>query len=306
MAFAIIAFLCVFGVIASLGLMMFYREAMIQRITAVINERHQKNQKGGLAGKLESAQSQLGMVLQKIERVVPKSQSEVSVVRQRLIRAGFRTDTAMKLFYATKLLTPLGFAAIVTFSGLAKQNAFVFYAAALGLGYLAPDFWLGRKIKKRQGELRRTLPDVLDLLVVCLEAGLGMDQATARTAQELAGTHPIIADELDVMVLEQRAGRPRAEAWRNLSDRSDVDVVRNLVSTIVQAEQFGTSIAKTLRTHSDTMRTQRIQQVEEMAAKTTVKLIFPLVLFIFPCLFLVTLGPAIIIIMDQFKNLLGQ
>ncbi|HTX74941.1 MAG TPA: type II secretion system F family protein [Terracidiphilus sp.] len=305
MGFALVAFLGVFGVIASIGVLLFYREAMIQRISAVISERQQK-QKKGLAGKLESAQNQLGVVLEKIERVVPKSQSEVSVVQQRLIRAGFRRDSAMKVFYASKLLCPLALAAVITVTGLAKQSPFVFYAAALGLGYLAPDFWLGRKIKNRQGEIRRTLPDVLDLLIVCLEAGLGMDQATARTTQELATTHPIIADEMDVMVLEQRAGRPRAEAWRNLAERTDVDVVRNLVSTIVQAEQFGTSIAKTLRTHSDTMRTQRVQQVEEQAAKTTVKLIFPLVLFIFPCLFLVVLGPAIIIISDQFKQLLGQ
>ena len=303
MTFAIIAFLSVFVVVGSVGVLMFYREAMIQRISSVINERQQKK---GLAGKLESAQDTLGVVIEKIERVVPKSQSEVSVVQQRLIRAGFRRDFAMKVFYACKLLVPLALAAVVTVTGLAKQNAFVFYAAALGLGYLAPDFWLGRKIKARQAEIRRTLPDVLDLLVVCLEAGLGMDQATARTTQELAGTHPVIADELDVLVLEQRAGRPRSESWKNLADRTDVDVVRNLVSTIVQAEQFGTSIAKTLRTHSDSMRTQRIQAVEEMAAKTTIKLIFPLVFFIFPCLFLVTLGPAIIIMMDQFKELLGH
>ncbi len=304
MAFAVVAFLSVFLLIASVGVMLFYREAMVQRITAVINERQQK--KKGLAGKLESAQSQLGMVLGKIERVVPKSQSEISVVQQRLIRAGFRKESALKLFYASKLLVPAAFAVVVTVSGLAKQNAFMFYAAAVGLGYLAPDFWLGRKIKFRQSEIRRTLPDVLDLLVVCLEAGLGMDQATARTGLELSPTHPVIADELDLLAIEQRAGRPRAEAWRNLSDRTDVDVVRNLVSTIVQAEQFGTSIAKTLRIHSDSMRTQRIQQVEEMAAKTTIKMIFPLVLFIFPCLFLVTLGPAMIIMSDQFKQLLNR
>lgn len=303
MTFAIIAFLSVFVVIGSIGVLMFYREAMIQRISSVINERQQKK---GLAGKLESAQDTLGVVIEKIERVVPKSQSEVSVVQQRLIRAGFRRDFAMKVFYSCKLLVPVALAAIITVSGLAKQSPFVFYAAALGLGYLAPDFWLGRKIKARQAEIRRTLPDVLDLLVVCLEAGLGMDQATARTTQELASTHPVIADEMDVLVLEQRAGRPRAESWKNLADRTDVDAVRNLVSTIVQAEQFGTSIAKTLRTHSDSMRTQRIQHVEEMAAKTTIKLIFPLVFFIFPCLFLVTLGPAIIIMMDQFKQLLGH
>jgi tight adherence protein C len=138
----------------------------------------------------------------------------------------------------------------------------VIYVAALGLGYLGPDFWLGRKIKARQKKVRLAVPDVLDLLVICVEAGLGLDQATARTARELNRAHPAISDELEVVALEQRAGRPRADAWRHMAERTDVDVVRNLVSLLVQSEQFGTSIAKSLRTHSDTLRTQRIQEVE--------------------------------------------
>jgi len=178
------------------------------------------------------------------------------------------------------------------------------YAAALGIGYLAPDFWLGKKISSRQKKIRLGLPDVLDLLVICVEAGLGLDQATQRTADELAEAQPACADELSIVALEQRAGRGRADAWRHMSERTDVDSVRNLVSMLIQSEQFGTSVAKTLRTHSDTLRTQRIQQVEEMAAKTTVKLIFPLVLFIFPCLFLVTLGPAVIMMSESFKEYL--
>jgi tight adherence protein C len=303
MSFVIIVFVSVFLLIASIGSLLFYREAMMQRISAVVFERPEKR---GIAGTLEKAGESLGVVLEKVEKVVPKSQSEVSVVRQRLIRAGFRKDAAMKAFYASKLLVPLGLCMILSFTSFAKESPFTFYAGALGLGYLAPDFRLGRKIKQRQSEIRRSLPDVLDLLVICLEAGLGMDQATARTAKELAGTHPILADELDIVVLEQRAGRPRSDSWRNMADRTDVDVVRSLVSTLVQSEQFGTSIAKTLRTHSDTMRTQRVQQVEEQAAKTTIKLIFPLVLFIFPCLFLVTLGPAIIMISEQFKQSFGN
>lgn len=299
----IIVFVSVFLLVASLGLLLFYREAMVQRISSVIFDRPQKR---GIAGTIEKASDTLGVVLEKVEKVVPKSKSEVSVVQQRMIRAGFRDESAMKYFYASKALVPLAFCIALSFTSFAKDNPFIFYAGGLGLGYIAPDFWLGRKIKNRQSEIRRSLPDVLDLLVICLEAGLGMDQATARTAQELSGTHPILADELDMVVLEQRAGRARSDAWRNLSERTDVDVVRSLVSAIVQAEQFGTSIAKTLRTHSDTMRVQRVQQVEEQAAKTTVKLIFPLVLFIFPCLFLVTLGPALIVITDQFKQFLNK
>jgi tight adherence protein C len=141
------------------------------------------------------------------------------------------------------------------------------------------------------------------MLVICIEAGLGVDQATARTAQELRFAQPAIADELGIIVLEQHAGRARADAWRNFSDRSDVDSVRNLVTILIQSEQFGTSVAKTLRVHSETMRSQRRQKVEEQAAKTTIKLIFPLVFFIFPSLFLVTLGPAIIIITQSFTQL---
>ena len=303
MLFTIVAFAAVFLLVASLGLLLFYREAMVQRIGAVVFDRPQKR---GIAGTIEKAGESLGVVLEKVEKVVPRSQNETSVVQQRLIRAGFRNDSAMKYFYATKALVPLALCVAMSFTSFAKESPFIFYAGALGLGYLAPDFWLGRKIKNRQSEIRRTLPDVLDLLVICLEAGLGMDQATARTAQELAGTHPILADELDIVVLEQRAGRPRSDSWRNMSDRTDVDVVRSLVSTLVQSEQFGTSIAKTLRTHSDTMRTQRVQQIEEAAAKTTIKLIFPLVLFIFPCLFLVTLGPAMIVISEQFKEFFNK
>ena len=303
MSFAIVVFLSVFLLIGSLGFLLFYREAMVQRIAAVVFDRPQKS---GIAGTIEKAGESLGVVLEKVEKVVPKSQSEISVIQQRMVRAGYRNESALKYFYASKAITPIVLCALLWFTSFAKESPFIFYAGGLGLGYLAPDFWLGRKIKKRQEEIRRSLPDVLDLLVICLEAGLGMDQATTRTATELADTHPIIADELDLIVLEQRAGRPRSDCWRHMADRTDVDVVRNLVSTLVQAEQFGTSIAKTLRTHSDTMRTQRVQQIEEQAAKTTVKLIFPLVLFIFPCMFIVTIGPAIIVIQEQFKNLFNQ
>jgi tight adherence protein C len=142
---------------------------------------------------------------------------------------------------------------------------------------------------------------VLDLLVICIEAGLSLDQATDRTARELSEAQPELCDELNIVVLEQRAGRPRADAWKHLADRTAVDCVRNLTTMLVQAEAFGTSIAKTMRVHSDTLRTQRVQAVEEAAAKATIKLIFPLVFFIFPSLFLVVLGPAFISIMESFK-----
>ena len=301
MGFAVFTFCCVFLLLASGGLLLFYRAAMVKRISAVITQRKQER---SLVATLQQTGSSLGVVVEKFEKVVPKSHAEVSVAQQRLIRAGFRNDSAVSFFYGTKVIVALTLCAIVFTTGLGTQSPFVFYAVALVLGYLAPDFWVGKKIKSRQKKIKMGLPDVLDLLVICVEAGLGLDQATARTSQELMVAQPAVADELSIVALEQRAGRPREDAWRHMAERTDVDSVRNLVSMLVQSEQFGTSIAKTLRTHSDTLRVQRIQQVEEMAAKTTIKLIFPLVFFIFPCLFLVTLGPAVILMSESFKEFL--
>jgi tight adherence protein C len=301
MGFAIFIFCVVFLLIASGGLLLFYREAMIERISSAITG--QEVQKKSLLDTLHQSGASLGGVVERFERILPRSQAESSVVQQRLIRAGYRSDSAVKIFYGTKVLVPLFLCFLALASGLANQGAFFVYATALGLGFLAPDFWLGRKISTRQKKIRLGLPDVLDLLVICIEAGLSLDQATVRTAEELATVQPELSDELNIVVLEQRAGRPRSDAWKHMAERTGEDSVRSLVSMLVQSEQFGTSIARTLRVHSDTLRTQRVQQVEEMAAKTTIKLLFPLVLFIFPSLFLVTLGPAVILMSESFKTL---
>jgi tight adherence protein C len=295
MGFAAITFLVLFLLIASGGLLVFYREAMLQRISAVVTPRTQFG--------IRQRRISLGEIVQRFDRILPRSQAEASVTRQRLIRAGFRNESGVSIFYGAKLLVPLGLCCFTLLSGLASYSPFFVVVTALGVGFLLPDFWLGRQIAKRQSAIRRGLPDVLDLLVICMEAGQSLDQATARTAEELKRAQPEISDELGVVVLEQRAGRPRADAWRNFAKRADVDSVRNLVSVLIQSEQFGTSIAKTLRIHADTLRTQRKQQVEEQAAKTSVKLVFPLVLFIFPSIFLVTLGPAAIIIQESFQKI---
>jgi tight adherence protein C len=300
MGISIFAFAVAFLLIASGGLLLFYREAMLQRIAEVINPNAKKKT---LLSSFQDSGFSIGGVVTHFDSVLPKSQAEVSVVKQRLIRAGYRKENTIRIFYGSKVVTPILLCAAALVSGVGAMNPFFVYATCLGIGFLGPDFWLGRQIKKRQSKIRRGLPDVLDLLVICIEAGLGLDQATVRTSEELARAQPELCDELYVVVLEQRAGRPRQETWKHLAERTDVDCIRNLVTMMVQAEQFGTSIGKTLRTHSDTLRTQRIQQVEEAAAKTTIKLIFPLVFFIFPSLFLVVLGPPIIIMMDSFKTL---
>lgn len=301
MGFVIVTFCCVFLLLASAGLLLFYRGAMIKRISSIVSQRKQER---SLVETLQQTGTSLGVVVEKFEKVIPRTQAEVGVVQQRLIRAGFRKDSAVSFFYGSKVFVILALCAVVFATGIGHDSPFIMYAAALGIGYLGPDFWLGRQIKARQKKIRLGLPDVLDLLVICVEAGLGLDQATARTSQELMKAQPAVADELSIVALEQRAGRPREDAWRHIAERTDVDTVRNLVSMLVQSEQFGTSIAKTLRTHSDTLRVQRIQQVEEMAAKTTIKLIFPLVLFIFPCLFLVVLGPVGILMSESFREYL--
>jgi tight adherence protein C len=299
MGFAAITFLVIFLLIGSAGLLLFYREAMMQRLSAVVAPRAKQ---GRLRTAIQQTGSSFGDAMGHLERIVPKSQAEVSVVQKRLTLAGYRSESAPKFLYGAKVLVPLTLCLLVIVTGIGSINPFVVYATALGLGFLAPDFWLGRKIKRRQDQIRKGLPDVLDLLVICIEAGLSLDHATTRTAEELARIQPALSDELSITVLEQRAGISRQDAWKHLSDRTGVESVRNLVTILIQSEKFGTSVAKTLRTHSDTLRTQRKQKVEELAAKTTVKLVFPLVFFIFPSLFLVTLGPAGIVMAESFQK----
>lgn len=304
MLYVILIFGAMFLLIASGGLLLFYREAMLERIHEVINPQPAKAK--SLLNTIQDTGLSVGGLLERLQHVLPKSKAEVSVVLTRLTRAGYRNESAVKIFYGCKVLGPVVLCAVAFFTNLASLGAFFVYASCLALGFLAPDFWLGKKIAARQKRIRRGLPDVLDLLVICVEAGLSLDQATARTAKELNNALPDLCDELNIVVLEQRAGRARADAWKNMVERTDEESVRNMVSMLIQSEQLGTSVAKTLRVHSDTLRTQRIQQVEEQAAKTSVKLVFPLVFFIFPALFLVTLGPAGIVMMESFSKMLGK
>jgi len=246
----------------------------------------------------------MGNISDQFEKMLPKNQAETSSLQKRLTQAGYRTDTGVNIFRGIRILLPAFFLALVWITGAVTLiSPLVVSALALAIGYLLPDIGLRYLISQRQKKVRRGLPDVLDMLVICIEAGLSLDQATQRTAQELGPSQPILSDELGLVVLEQRAGRPRSEAWKNMAERTGEENVRNLVSMLVQAEQFGTSVAKTLRVHSDTLRTKRVQQIEEAAAKLTVKIIFPLVFFIFPSLFVVTLGPAMITISETFNQM---
>jgi tight adherence protein C len=303
MGVAVLSFCAIFLLIASGGLLVFYRETIQARIAAAINPQVKQR---SLKIKLQDTGNLLGGMVEHLERVVPRTEAEVSVVQQRLITAGFREDTAVKYFYSAKVLCPLTLCAIALFSGLGGTSPIFIYIACAGIGFLIPDFALGKLISNRQSKIRRGLPDVLDMLVICVEAGLSLDQATARTAEELQRAQPVLSDELGMVALEQRAGSARSDAWKHLADRTGVDSVRNLVSMLVQSEQFGTSIAKTLRVHSDMLRTKRVQEIEEKAAKLSIKLLFPLVLFIFPALFVVVIGPAAIIMAQSFKTMFNH
>lgn len=302
MGIALFTFLAIFLLIGSLGLLLFYRAAMMERLSAVIAPRTERGVSNWL--NVGRAGDSLKAVVQPFEKVLPKSPSEVSVIEKRLMRAGYRDDGAARLFYGAKVLVPILACVILVVTGIGRNNMFFVYATALAIGFLAPDFWLGNRIKARQLEIRLGFPEFLDLCVVCIEAGLSLDQALVRSVEELRLSQPEISDELSLVILEQRAGRPRTEAWKNLADRVDIDVIRSLAASINQADQFGTSIAKILRVQADTLRIQRRQDVEEQAAKTSVKLVFPLVLFIFPSIFVVTAGPAFIIMAESFEKFL--
>ncbi len=224
-------------------------------------------------------------------------------VTRRLALAGYREPYHTDVFMGSKLLLPVLGAAIAAFF---IKSSTIFWFFALGsLGFFAPELWLGRAITARREEIRLSLPDALDLLVICMEAGLGMDQALIRVGQELRISHPQLSEEFLLINLEQRAGKPRVEAWRNMADRTGLEVVRSFVNMLVQTERFGTPISRSLGNFADALRLKRRQQAEEQAAKTTIKMIFPLVLFIFPSMFIVLLGPAIISISKTMKNVFG-
>ena len=230
----------------------------------------------------------------------PANVEEARATRRRLITAGYRSAKAPVVFAGVKLflavlmtvliwLVPVKLLAFTTFSKL-----IFYYVLAAACGYYAPSIWLKRAIVERQDAIQRAIPDALDLMVVCVEAGLGLDQAIARVGEEVKRAHPVLSDELNLLAMELRAGVSRQEALRNFAHRTDLEEARNLVAMLVQTDRFGTSIGQALRVHADSMRTTRRLKAEELAAKLPVKLLFPIVFFIFPSMFIVTIGPACI------------
>jgi tight adherence protein C len=232
---------------------------------------------------------------------VPKSPKELGRLRRRLARAGYTSITAVVVYGAATLATPIALAAAaISFFGVSAGLVLGLIGAAIG--YLLPGLVLGRLTELRKREIREGLPDALDLFIVCVEAGCGLDQAIVKASEELGLTYPALTYELRMITTEIRAGKPRLEAFKNFAARTQVDDVQSLVALLVQTDKFGTSIAQALRTHADSSRTKRRQYAEERAGKIGVKLVFPLVLFLFPALYIVILGPAVISFVRVFAD----
>jgi tight adherence protein C len=246
------------------------------------------------------------------EAAKPKNIEEMSHLRRTLVKAGYRGVDAPLIFFGTKLLLAISLTvalAVLRTSALAMlpYTYTMYLFVLLGVvGFYAPNLWVKMKTQRRQRKILEGFPDALDLMVVCVEAGLGLDAALNQVADEIQLTNKVLSDELKLVNLELRAGQSRVNALRNLSLRTDLEDVNNFTTLLIQTDNFGTSIGQALRVHADTMRTKRHHRAEEMAAKLPVKMLFPLLFFIFPSMFVIIMGPAAIRIMRILLPTLGH
>ena len=242
-------------------------------------------------------------MLNRLGTVLPASPKDLSVMQRRLVRAGIRAPNALRILYGAKVVLgitlPLVMSAVVWNSSAEGFNKAAAVLAAAGLGFFGPNEYVSMASRKRQKQIRRGLANSLDLMVVCVESGLGLDQAIIQVAKELEHAHPEISEEFAMVNLELKAGKRRAEALRNLAERTAVDDLKKLVAVLIQADRFGTGIAQSLRAHADYMRVQARQIAEEKAAKLGVKLVFPIFFCILPSLFVVTVGPVAVKIVRE-------
>lgn len=239
----------------------------------------------------------------------PKDQAQVSRIRERLVNAGYRNSRAPILYLGSRIFLAVvfgvGFLVLGTEATRAMSSPYAFpgiLVLCMILGFYGPQLWLNSSVTKRKERLVDGFPDALDLMVVCVEAGLGLDQAMNRVGQEIMVGHKDLGEEFALLNLELRAGLSRAQALRNLVQRTDLEDIRSLVALLIQTDRFGTSVGQALRVHSDSMRMNRRMKAEEKAAQLAVKLMIPLILFIFPCLMVVIAGPGAIRLMQNFAN----
>ena len=276
-------------------------KAAMERVAGEVELAQQRGQQPGLGFRV---------ILTKIGNLVPQNPADVSIQQRRLMTAGYRHPHALRVLYGIKITLALGLTILsagLVFGFRLQGDMTIFQIlAAGGVGWFGPNVILTRKANKRQARIRKAMPNALDMLVICVESGLGLDQSLMQVAKELRHAHRDISDEFAILNLEMRAGKHRAEALHNLGERTDVDELKKFVSVLVQADRFGTSISQTLRNFSDFMRVQTRQEAEERAAKIGVKLVFPIFFFILPSLFVVTVGPMLVrVTRDFLPALLG-
>ena len=305
-AITALTFLATFGVLAAL----FYAfssqgGAVAERLSRLANTTAPRVEEESF---VEKQKDNVRNTLAGLSKLVPGGDASSGTPRTQLLllRAGYRSSNALAAMRGFKILTPIVLLGLTFGTGFYKWNPIMFPIVALALGYLFPDMFLTWRVNARQTKIRRGLPDGLDLLVICVESGLGLDQALMKVSQELRITHHELSEELQLVNLEMRIGKTRIEALRELARRTGLEDIKSLVAMLVQTDRFGTSVAQSLRVFSDDLRTKRRQRAEEMSAKTTVKMVPPLIFFIFPALMVVILGPAVITLFRQLMPALGH
>src|SRR3984957_2114128 len=300
---SLVIFLALTGVFALLGLNVWvWPKAAVDRVTASAADPQLQT----------TAHPSLAFrdLLKKLGTLVPASPKDTTIMHRRLIRAGYRNPNALKLLYgakfATAIVVPLLALGFIAGSSWEASTKFMATLAAVAIGFFVPNEYVRMVATRRQKQLRRGLPNALDLLVVSVESGLGLDQGIVQVAKELEGAHPEISEEFSLMTLELKAGKRRIEALRNLAERSNVDDLKKLVAVLIQADRFGTSVAATLRNHAEFMRLQARQVAEEKAATVGVKVVFSIFFCILPSLFVVTVGPMAVKIVRELIPMINS
>jgi tight adherence protein C len=306
LAFSLSLFVVLMGLISVAGYRYYVRPSRLQKQLGSIGAAEQPIALD-VSGTTESRW--FVRVIQTVGEKVPISPMDASLMRRSLIAAGFRSERAIRVFYGLKVLLTLVLFVAAVF-GRTHIHTYIasilILPAAAAAGWYLPNLILDKLIDRRHERIRFALPDALDLMVVCMEAGLGLDQAVANVARELKTTHKDISEELGLVTLEMRAGKRRMEALKNLADRAGEPELRKLVATMIQADRFGTSVAESLRTHSDYMRVRRRQEAEERAGKVGVKLVFPIFFFILPAMLVVAAGPGILKLLKGLFPMMNQ
>ncbi|HYM11985.1 MAG TPA: type II secretion system F family protein [Bryobacterales bacterium] len=299
---SIILFSLLVGLLSMLGMNLWVRpKAAMDRLAGEVAASEQSMAHPSLAFR---------EIMRRLGNVLPTSPKDSGLLQRRLLNAGFRNPNAVRVMYGVKasLAVALPLVVIIFTLGfsIGDENWLAYVLGAAAIGYLAPNEFLRHAAKKRQKAIKKGMANALDLLVVCVESGLGLDQAIMQVSKELQTAHPEIAEEFAIVNLEMRAGKRRVDALRDLGQRTGVDEVKKLVAVLVQADRFGTSIAGSLKSHSDYMRVQARQEAETKAAKMGVKLVFPIFFFILPSLFVVTVGPIIVRIFRELLPMMNR